>query len=88
MFDSANTAEDWRCIKVDWFRLEECPFLFDLTDKDWAEIRQVAMHLLDTGYSKGDQFTHMKCSVAAFMWWSEHNQIIAEIQKPDKASLH
>lgn len=57
-----------------------CPFEFALTPKEWADIKQLAMQIYESKQFGHDQ---MKCSIAAFLVWSEAttDSVMEEVQE-------
>jgi predicted transcriptional regulator len=50
--------------------------LAELTDKEWAEIHQLAVKLCEAGLFKRNQF---RCSIQAFvMWVAANDELIGE----------
>jgi hypothetical protein len=73
---------------VDFKKKEPSPYLFDLTDQEWNEIRNLAIQLIDEGVYVKDQFMHMKASVSAFLMWSDANDVVVESVDPGKITMH
>lgn len=62
--------------------------VYDMTDRDWAEVRQLAIQMKDAGRLEGDNF---KCGILGFIEWlckREKNIIAATEIKEETSTLH
>lgn len=64
---------------IDYVLLEE------LTDKDWLEVKALAVKEYDKGYYKGDMG---KCYIAAFLSWIDHNAKQIAVNVDDFKQVH
>lgn len=56
-----------------------------LTEKEWAEIRTMAINMLESGIYGTDQF---KISICAFMIWAENYERQLEVLQLTNGPLH
>lgn len=52
----------------------------DLTDKDWAQIEDLAKQVLKTGVFKDNP---IRSAVAAFVLWLSENQVGLAVEEPE-----
>jgi hypothetical protein len=59
---------------------ELCKYEFDFSEQDWADIKAIAIELMDSGQYNRNQ---LKCSIAAFLIFGE-----VGIEEAEMAPIH